>query len=112
MRRRLRDGSGAGGCRSRAVGAAGTGSGTAAVAVVPAPASDGPVGAPAVSSRARTVAILVRPESCLGCGACVEACPRSAITLEETAVIDARTCTGCSFCVDACPQDALGLRVV
>jgi ferredoxin len=54
-------------------------------------------------------AVLAEPSSCIVCGDCVEACARRAITLEQTAVIDARRCTGCGLCIDACPQSALAL---
>jgi ferredoxin len=54
-------------------------------------------------------AVLAEPNSCSACGDCVDACARQAITLEETAVIDARRCTGCGRCIDACPQSALAL---
>ena len=53
-------------------------------------------------------AFLVDPALCDGCGECVEACPESAITLnEDKPVINEITCTGCGACIPACPQDAL-----
>lgn len=48
---------------------------------------------------------------CLGLGSCVEACPFSAITINENglAVVDEEKCTGCGQCVTACPRDLLAL---
>lgn len=45
---------------------------------------------------------------CDGCGVCVEACPRNAISVEgETPVIDMVSCNGCGACVSACPKGTL-----
>lgn len=48
---------------------------------------------------------------CLGLGSCVEACPFSAITINENglAVVDEEKCTGCGQCVAACPRDLIAL---
>ena len=108
MRQRRRDGSGRGACLGPRAGADITDSGTAAV-IAPAPAANGPANAPAVVAPARTVAIVADPESCIACGTCVETCPRDAITLDETAVIDASICTGCGLCVSDCAYGALAL---
>ena len=59
----------------------------------------------------RRATVVVRPEACVACGACVEACPRGAIGLEEFATIDERYCTGCGICVESCAYDALELEV-
>ena len=67
--------------------------------IVSAPVVDVPVNAPVVASRARTVAVVAEPESCVACGTCVDTCPQDAVTLEETAVIDPRLCNGCGVCV-------------
>jgi ferredoxin len=83
-----------------------------AVAVASASGADAPVGAATVSARVRTVAVVAKPESCIGCGTCVETCPRGAIGLDEIAVIDASSCTGCGLCVRECAYDALALAEV
>ncbi len=57
------------------------------------------------------MAIVARPGSCIACGTCVETCPRDAITLDETAVIDASICTGCGLCVSDCAYGALALAL-
>ena len=59
----------------------------------------------------RRATVVVRPEACVACGACVEACPRGAIGLDEVATIDDRYCTGCGICVESCAYDALELEV-
>jgi ferredoxin len=106
MRRRRRDGSGRGASVGPGTGADFKDCVTAAVSA-PAPVADVPANAPAVVSRARTVAIVAKPESCIACGTCVDTCPRDAITLEETAVIDPRLCNGCGLCVNDCSYGAL-----
>jgi heterodisulfide reductase subunit A len=53
-------------------------------------------------------AFLSRPELCDGCGDCVDACPESAIRLEDDApVINEIMCSGCGTCIPACPRGAL-----
>ena len=76
MRRRRRDGRGEGLCH--AAGGDSTSSAMTAV-MAPIPGTKVPVSAPAVTSRARAVAVVARPESCIACGSCVEACKSEAI---------------------------------
>jgi uncharacterized protein (DUF362 family)/Pyruvate/2-oxoacid:ferredoxin oxidoreductase delta subunit len=51
----------------------------------------------------------VRPKlsACIGCGRCVEACPRAAITLGQPPQFDLRRCVGCLCCAEICPQGAI-----
>lgn len=52
--------------------------------------------------------VKVNPEECLGCEACLSACPNSAITMvDEKAVIDQNLCDACLTCIDACPAEAI-----
>jgi pyruvate formate lyase activating enzyme len=44
---------------------------------------------------------------CIGCGACLDACPRDAIRLEDDRRIDRDRCDGCMLCVDECMTGAL-----
>ena len=48
-------------------------------------------------------------EACIGCGACLRACPARAIAGEAKRlhVVDARACIGCGACFDKCPVNAI-----
>jgi ferredoxin len=46
---------------------------------------------------------------CQGCGLCEEACQFEALTVDETAIVNAFRCLGCGVCVLACPEGALAL---
>ena len=46
-------------------------------------------------------------DDCIMCGACVDACPVSAISEGDGKyVIDADACIDCGSCAGACPVDA------
>ncbi len=52
--------------------------------------------------------IRVRKDLCLGCGLCLDACLRAAISIVSgQAEIDQRRCDQCGACVASCPQDAI-----
>lgn len=52
--------------------------------------------------------IKVVPEKCVGCGACVDACPFDALSMNgPVAVEDISKCTSCGLCMPTCPSDAL-----
>ncbi len=55
--------------------------------------------------------IQIDSDTCIRCGACVPACPFSAITQEtgEVPVIDLDKCTLCGACVEACPVDSISI---
>jgi ferredoxin len=56
--------------------------------------------------------IQVDLETCLGCGACVEACPAGLVALVAgKAVIGEQGCDSCLKCVDACPHGALSVML-
>ena len=46
---------------------------------------------------------------CLHCGACVQACPRGAVTGAPPPVIDRARCISCGACESACPAAAMEL---
>ena len=55
----------------------------------------------------------INPETCAKCGACISACPITAITQEnigETPSIDRTKCTGCEECVKICPMQSIEMK--
>ena len=50
----------------------------------------------------------VRKDLCMGCGLCVQSCPRGAISLPRgQAVIDQNRCDSCHLCLEVCAQGAI-----
>jgi ferredoxin len=43
---------------------------------------------------------------CIACGACVDECPKDAISEGDIYVIDRDRCEGCAKCGEICPVDA------
>jgi ferredoxin len=51
---------------------------------------------------------VVDQDTCVGCEACVGACPVSAITVEDSkAKVDPEACVECGACVGTCPVSAI-----
>jgi len=56
---------------------------------------------------------VVDPDSCTGCGICVDSCHIHAVALHDTAdsaqvfTMDREKCIGCGVCASACPEDAV-----
>ena len=47
---------------------------------------------------------------CIGCGACVDACPNGCLSRTESGVVvDRACCAGCGACAEACPANAMEL---
>ena len=46
--------------------------------------------------------------TCIGCGACVAACPEEAIQMKDgKAIIDNKKCKKAGKCIEVCPVDAI-----
>lgn len=51
------------------------------------------------------------PELCTACGACIEHCPVSALSMQESIpVVDTDTCIACFCCQEICPEKAMSLN--
>jgi hypothetical protein len=53
----------------------------------------------------------VNRKKCVGCGACVEHCAQSALSLrDKKAVTDSQKCIGCGECILICPNEAIEIQ--
>lgn len=57
------------------------------------------------------MAVEVNKDECIGCTACVGACPFGAIIMEAGKAVITDACTVCGACVDTCPVGAITLEV-
>lgn len=56
------------------------------------------------------MAVKINKEKCVGCGACVDTCPVSALSMNgDKAQCDESACVDCGACVSACPVEAISL---
>ena len=56
------------------------------------------------------MAAIVNKDECVGCEACVSACPNEAISMQDgVAHVDEGACIDCGICVDECPNEAISL---
>ncbi len=54
------------------------------------------------------VILRVRKDLCLGCGLCIESCPRQAIlVVSGQTEINQSRCNQCRLCLEVCPQGAI-----
>ncbi|MBI5143303.1 MAG: 4Fe-4S binding protein [Nitrospirae bacterium] len=51
--------------------------------------------------------IKVNPEKCVGCEACLSACPYDAITMEGGVAVIGELCQACRACLTVCPEGAI-----
>jgi pyruvate formate lyase activating enzyme len=59
-------------------------------------------------SQASYPEIFTLDRNCIGCGKCVEVCPKGAITLDESGRrIDREKCDRCLICTEVCPSEAI-----
>jgi NAD-dependent dihydropyrimidine dehydrogenase PreA subunit len=49
----------------------------------------------------------INADECVGCGACEDVCPQSAIKVTDVAVVIEKDCVDCGACVDECPNNAI-----
>jgi len=52
----------------------------------------------------------VDSEKCVGCEACVSACPTEAIVMKDGKAFVTDACVDCGACVDECPVQAISLE--
>ncbi|MBP2636693.1 MAG: carE 1 [Firmicutes bacterium] len=53
------------------------------------------------------MAVIVNKEECIGCSACISACPFGAMVMEADKACITDACTVCGACVDTCPVNAI-----
>ncbi len=53
------------------------------------------------------MAVILDKEQCIGCSACVSACPFGAIVMEDDKAVITDACTVCGACVDVCAVTAI-----
>ncbi|MBP2665166.1 MAG: Electron transfer flavoprotein alpha/beta-subunit, partial [Firmicutes bacterium] len=53
------------------------------------------------------MAVIVNQNKCVGCGACVPACPFDAIVMQEGKAYITEKCTMCGACISVCPVEAI-----
>lgn len=53
--------------------------------------------------------VTINKDACIGCGACVDVCPQSALYMKDDKVEVNEKCNLCGACIDACPVNALSI---
>ena len=53
------------------------------------------------------MAAVVAKDVCVGCGACVDACPCGCIEIKNDVATVNDDCASCGVCADACPAGAI-----
>ena len=58
----------------------------------------------------KKISAKIKQDDCVGCEACVTACPTDAITMDnKTATINKNICVACGTCIDSCMVQAIKL---
>ena len=58
-------------------------------------------------SQSRGLELMLRPNLCIACEACITACPEGAISLNDGAIVTDRSkCNLCGICVEVCNAEA------
>ena len=57
------------------------------------------------------MAVTIKVDDCVGCGACVDTCPAGAIEVgpDVKAVVSDADCVECGACISTCPAGAIEL---
>jgi NAD-dependent dihydropyrimidine dehydrogenase PreA subunit len=52
---------------------------------------------------------VIDPDTCISCGACVEACPTGVLEIgdDSAEVVNEDECIACGACMEACPTGAI-----
>jgi len=60
-----------------------------------------------------SVTTIIDPDSCIGCGLCVEVCPAKTISMQDgKAVVTGTYSMGCGHCEAVCPVDAIRVEAL
>ncbi len=54
------------------------------------------------------MAVKIDESTCVGCAACIESCPVSALEMVDSkAKVNEDTCVDCGACISTCPVEAI-----